>query len=50
MQLVVEAACVADRLAVVVPPPERRVRGPAVGARHAHAPVPIGGLQHKCFV
>lgn len=44
MQLVVEAAGVADGLAVVVPPPEGGVGGAAVGAGHPHAPVSVRGL------
>jgi hypothetical protein len=37
VQFVVESACVADRLAVVVSPPQRRLRRLAVGARGALA-------------
>ena len=38
MQLEVEAARVAHGLAVVVPPPQRGVGGPAVGAAQTHPP------------
>lgn len=47
MQLVVESARVADGLAVVVAPPQSRVRGAAVGARHADASVAVSGLHNK---
>lgn len=45
VQLVVEAARVADGLAVVVAAPQRRVGCAAVGARHAHAPVAVRRLR-----
>lgn len=44
VQLVVEAAGVADGLAIVVATPQRGVGGAAVGARHAHAPISVGRL------
>lgn len=47
MQLVVEAAGVADGLAVVVASPQRRVGRAAVRARDAHAPVAVGGLKDE---
>ena len=45
VQLVVEAAGVADGLAVVVAPPQRRRRRPAVGA--AQPDPPRGRLEHR---
>ena len=45
MELVVEAAGVADGLAFVVPPPEGGGRGAAVGATQAQAP--RRGLKHR---
>ena len=44
VQLVVESARVADRLAVVVPPPQRRLRRLAIGAR---GPLAAGGTLRK---
>ena len=38
MQFVVESACVADGLAVVIAPPQCRHRRLAVGARRARSP------------
>lgn len=45
MQFIVEAAGVADGLAVVIAAPQRRIGGAAVGAGNAHAPVAVSRLQ-----
>jgi hypothetical protein len=50
VQLVVEAAGVAHGLAVVVPPPQRRVGGAAVGAGDAHAPVAVRRLPNILLI